>query len=90
MFVYPEIRFPSKYFGRIIAMLTAAQASAGLIAYPGLSPNPFVDERGAYRWPLLLAILPSLVCWRSPWLEMHSTAKARQLSTESGGLVVDC
>jgi len=90
MFVYPEIRFPSKYFGRIIAMLTAAQASAGLIAYPGLSPNPFGDKRGAYRWPLLVAILPSFVCWRSPWLEMRSTAKCRQPSSESGSLVVDC
>ena len=91
MFVYPEIRFPSRYFGRIIAMLTAAQATAGLIAYPGLSPNPFGDKRGAYRWPLLLAILPSLLCWRSPWLEMRATAEPRgEKSSETGSLVVGC
>lgn len=77
MFAYPEIRFPPAYFGRVIALLTAAQATAGLIAYPGLSPNPFGGGRGAYRWPLLVAVVPSLLCWRSPWLETRATAAAR-------------
>jgi hypothetical protein len=54
------------------------QAVVGLIAYPGLSPNPFPDNN--YRWPLLVAGAPALLCWYSPWLESREP-QAQQAPT---------
>jgi len=80
-FAYAEHRFEPRRLGGIIALETAMQALVGLIAYPGLSPNPFPGRD--YRWPLLLAAAPAVFCWYSLWIEgKTSKASAKEQAVE--------
>jgi hypothetical protein len=52
------------------------KAIVGLLAYPGLSPNPFSDNN--YRWPILVALFPTMFCWFSPYAEYRAWKKEEE------------
>ena len=78
-FSYLLERVPPKTFGLAVALTTICQALAGLIAFPGLSPNPFGDQN---QYPLLILCGPTLLTLSSPWLEARAEREAAR--TEKG------
>mmetsp|Transcript_9281 Transcript_9281/g.22822 ORF Transcript_9281/g.22822 Transcript_9281/m.22822 type:complete len:524 (-) Transcript_9281:137-1708(-) len=64
-FAYVQLTYPDALYGPLIAFLIAAQGIIGLIAWPGLSPNPFGAT--AFTPVLLICLIPTTLLYYIPW-----------------------
>uniref|UniRef100_A0A7S3Z678 Major facilitator superfamily (MFS) profile domain-containing protein n=1 Tax=Lotharella globosa TaxID=91324 RepID=A0A7S3Z678_9EUKA len=87
-FAYVQLTYPENLFGPLIAFLIAAQGIIGLIAWPGLSPNPFGST--AFTPPLLICLIPTFGLYYVPWQQKPYDdewlrLRARRESTDAKG-----
>jgi len=64
-FAYVQLTYEASLYGPLIAFLIAAQGIVGLIAWPGLSPNPF----GASNFTpvLIICLVPTFFLYYVPY-----------------------
>ena len=82
-FTYISFTYAPNLYGPLISVSVGIQGVVGLLAYPGLSPNPFGPQ--AFMQPLLWILLPpTALLLYFPWLQwrLERKGEARALERE--------
>jgi len=76
-FTYIQLTYPPQLYGPLIAFVVAFQGVIGLIAWPGLSPNPFGAT--AFTPVLLICLIPSFLLYYVAWHQKQYDDAAKQV-----------
>ena len=80
-FAYISITYPPNLYGPLLTVSVGIQGVVGLLAFPGLSPNPFGPT--AFAQPLLWILLPpTAVLLYFPYLQWRLERKGEALAVE--------